>query len=102
MKIYKLAIINLALLNEIIFSAEAKVNKFIPDEVAHHYQFIDPTKPWIADHDIRPEEFVPPVRDVTRKKSHDEIPRVASHHYDQEDIPDDEHNLVRAHVENAK
>ena len=104
MRLYKIAF-NMALLNELFPNkngVEATVNKFIPEELSEHYQFIDPTKPWIADHNIRLEDVVPPPRDVTRKKTHDEIPRVPNHKYDQEDIPEEEHNLVRAHVDNAK
>ena len=104
MRLYKIAF-NMALLNELFPNkngVEATVNKFIPEELSEHYQFIDPMKPWIADHNIRLEDVVPPPRDVTRKKTHDEIPRVPNHKYDQEDIPEEEHNLVRAHVDNAK
>ena len=42
------------------------------------------------------------MRDVTRKKTHDEIPRVPEHKYISEEIPEDEHIIHEHHLEEAE
>ena len=33
--------------------------KYIPEEVAHHYNFIDPKKKWDPDHGLTADDFKP-------------------------------------------
>jgi hypothetical protein len=75
--------------------------KYIPEEVSHHYNFIDPKKKWEPNHNITAEDLKLPVRDVTREKSHEDIPRVPDHLWSEEDIPDDEHMIHAEHYEHG-
>jgi hypothetical protein len=69
----------------------AHVLRYIPEDVQHHYNFIDPKVKWLPDHKFSAEDFKPAIRDVTRKKTHEEIKRIAEHKIHKELIPDEEH-----------
>ena len=73
----------------------ASVLKYIPEDVQHHYNFIDPKVKWQPNHGFSAEDFKPVKRDVTRKKTHDEIKRIAEDKIHVEVIPEDEH-IIRA------
>ena len=78
------------------------VLKYIPDEVSHHYNVIDPKVKWLPDHGLSSEDFKPVKRDVTRKKSHQEIKRIPDHKIDMEFIPQDEHIIREHHIDSAE
>ena len=75
--------------------------KYIPDEVAQHYNFIDPKKKYEPNHNITAEDLKPQVRDVTREKFHIDIPRVPDHLWSEEEIPEDEHMIHADHYEHG-
>ena len=56
----------------------------------------------MVEHGLTAEDFKPPIRDVTRKKTHEEIPRVPEHKYIAEHIPEDEHIIDPNHLEEAE
>ena len=78
------------------------VLKYIPDDVAHHYNAIDPKVKWLPDHGLSPEDFKPVKRDVTRTKSHEEIKRIPESKIHMEFIPEDEHIIRAHHIDSAE
>ena len=76
--------------------------KYIPDEVKKHYNFIDPKIKWRPDHGLTDEHFKPPIKDVTRHKSHDDVNRVPDDKIHVEIIPDDEHIIISKHISDAE
>lgn len=78
------------------------VKKEIPEHLQKKYGLIDPTK----DNRVMPEidlsKLKPKPRDVTRKKNEHEIPRVNDEHYTQEEIPHNEHNHKKEHIDEGE
>ena len=83
-------------------STSTHVLKHIPEHLKEHYNFIDPKVKHVVNHGLTAEDFKPPVRDVKRKKTHEDIPRVPEHKYSHEEIPEDEHIIEAHHLEEAE
>ena len=71
--------------------------KYIPEELKHEYNFIDPKKKHEPDHGLTPEDFKPTVRDVKKKKTLSHIKKMEDHEIDFEDIPHEEHIINDDH-----
>ena len=84
-------------------------NQFIPKEIPPHlhaklnivdpakdHKFV-PTKHNLTEHDMKP-----PPRDVTRRKSHQEIRRVKDEHYEIEDLEHHDIAIDKDHIEEAR
>lgn len=77
------------------------VKKEIPEHLRKKYGLIDPTKQRHTPPDIDLSMHKPKPKDPSRKKTHDEIPRVPDKDIHEEDIPHTEHNHHELHVNDA-
>lgn len=55
-----------------------------------------------SNHNLTDEDFKPPPKDPTRRKTHQEIPRVADRHYEVEDLEHHQVSITKDHIEDAK
>lgn len=75
--------------------------KIIPDHIHKKFPMMDPNYVHVPKHDIKVEDYDPPLRDPHKKKSWVEVPREPAHTIHEEDMHPDDHKQHEVHYDAA-